>query len=86
MAKEIASDFPRLSNRQSDMELKTVLKRLIRERGITIAHLSRTTKVPLQTLHGWLQGAEPKSFKQVKVIADYFDVNLDYLCFDIKLK
>lgn len=68
----------------SGMELKTVLKRLIKERGISIVHLFRAAKVPLQTLHGWLQGSEPKSINQVKKVADYFDVDLDYLCFGIK--
>lgn len=69
--------------RQSDMQLKTILKKLIKERGITIAHLSRATKVPLQTLHGWLNGSEPKSLRQVKLVADYFEVDLDYLCFGV---
>lgn len=68
------------------MELRTVLKRLIKENGVTITHLSRVTKVPLQTLHGWLHGSEPKSLRQVKVVADYFEVDLDYLCFGIKPK
>lgn len=72
--------------RQSDMQLKTILKKLIKERGTTIAHLSRATSVPLQTLHGWLNGSEPKSLRQVKLIADYFSVDLDYLCFGITHK
>ncbi len=71
---------------QFSMELKSVLKKLIKERGITIAHLSRATKVPLQTLHGWLHGSDPKNLRQVKAIADYLGVDLDYLCFGIKPK
>jgi len=67
-------------------ELKSVLKKLIKEKGITIAHLSRASKVPLQTLHGWLQGSEPKSLRQVKAVADVLGVDLDYLCFGIKPK
>lgn len=70
--------------RQINMQLKLILKKLIKERGTTIAHLSRATSVPLQTLHGWLNGSEPKSLRQVKLIADYFEVDLDYLCFGIK--
>lgn len=73
-------------NRQSGMELKTILKKLIKEKGITITALSRSTKVPLQTLHGWLQGSEPKSLKQVKKVADHLGVDLDYLCFGIEPK
>lgn len=69
-----------------DMKLRFIMRDLIRERGITITALSRATKVPLQTLHGWLQGSEPRSLKQVKNVADYFDVDLDYLCFGIEEK
>ena len=68
------------------MELKKVLKKLIKENGLTIVGLSRATKIPLQTLHGWLQGNEPKSLRQVKMVADFFQVDLDYLCFGIEQK
>lgn len=70
--------------RQLNMVIKTILKKLIKDKGISIAHLSRATKVPLQTLHGWLHGSEPKSLRQVKAVADYLEVDLDYLCFGIK--
>jgi transcriptional regulator with XRE-family HTH domain len=78
------SFVPSQMPRQSNMVIKSILKKLIKEKGITITHLSRTTKVPLQTLHGWLQGSEPKSLRQVKAVADYLEVDLDYLCFGIK--
>jgi transcriptional regulator with XRE-family HTH domain len=68
------------------VELKIILRKIIREKGLTIAGLSRATKVPVQTLHGWLQGIEPKSIRQVKAVADYLGVDLDYLCFGIKPK
>lgn len=71
---------------QFSMQLKTVLKNLIKNKGITITHLSRASKVPLQTLHGWLHGSEPKNLRQVKAVADYLEVDLDYLCFGIKPK
>lgn len=68
------------------MELKLVLRKLIKEKGITIVGLSRGSKVAVQTLHGWLQGSDPKSIRQVKAVADYLEVDLDYLCFGIKPK
>lgn len=74
------------STRELDMVLKTILKKLIKDKGISVAHLSRATKVPLQTLHGWLNGSDPKNLRQVKAVADYLDVDLDYLCFGIKPK
>lgn len=86
MNNEKASFVPSQSARQLNMVIKTILKKLIKEKGITIAHLSRATKVPLQTLHGWLHGSEPKSLRQVKSVADYLEVDLDYLCFGIKPK
>lgn len=73
-------------SRNRDMELKTILKKLIKDKGVTITALSQKTKVPLQTLHGWLQGSEPKNLRQVKKVADFFEVDLDYLCFGIEPK
>lgn len=65
------------------MELKLILKKLIQERGITISHVAKSTGVPQQTIHNWLSGTEPRSLTQVKKVADYFDVSLDYICFGI---
>lgn len=70
--------------RTVEMDMKTILKKLITDKGVTITAVSRASKVPLQTLHGWLQGSEPKSLRQVKKVADYFEVDLDYLCFGIQ--
>ncbi len=64
------------------MRLKDNLRDLIKSNGITVAHLSRATKIPLQTIHGWLSGVEPRSLKQVKIIAEYFSQSIDELCFD----
>lgn len=86
MSKQKVYEVFEKTSRHLDMQLKTILKNLIKDRGITITALSRSTKVPLQTLHGWLQGSEPKSLKQVKKVADHFDVDLDYLCFGIEPK
>ncbi|MBF0361971.1 MAG: helix-turn-helix transcriptional regulator [Oligoflexia bacterium] len=66
------------------MELKNILKKLIKERDTSIAKVSRTTKIPSKTIYNWLSGSEPKSFLQVKRVADYFEVSLDYLCFGIE--
>ncbi len=63
------------------MNLKKNLRELIKAQGITVVHLSRATGVPLQTLHGWLSGTEPRGLIQLKTIADYFETSLDKLCF-----
>ena len=68
------------------MELKAILRKTIREKGMTITALSRKSKVPVQTIHGWLQGSDPKGVRQLKAVADCLDVDLDYLCFGIRSK
>ncbi|QDK43199.1 hypothetical protein DOM21_17400 [Bacteriovorax stolpii] len=63
------------------MRLKDNLRDLIRSNGITVIHLSKATKIPLQTLHGWLSGAAPRNIAQVKILAEYFNQSIDELCF-----
>ncbi len=63
------------------MELKRMLKQLIYQNDISIAHLARATRIPRQTIDNWMTGQEPRSLKQVKKVADYFKVPMDYLCF-----
>lgn len=66
------------------MQLKSILRQLLKERGISISNLSKATKVPQQTLHNWLSGTEPRSLSQVKKVADFLEVTLDYVCFGIE--
>lgn len=66
------------------MELKKILKALIKEEGITVTQLSKKTRVPVQTLHNWLSGMEPRSLKQVRKVAEFFKVSIDYICFGIE--
>lgn len=68
------------------MVLSSILRKTIKDRNLTIIAVARATKIPVQTLHGWLQGSEPKSRRQLKAVADYLEVDLDYLCFGIKPK
>ena len=66
------------------MKLDKILKNLVKSRGITVSLLSKRTKVPVQTLHNWLSGMEPRSLRQVRKVADFFDVTIDYICFGIE--
>ena len=68
------------------MELSRILKELCDERGISISSLSKKTGTPAQTLHNWISGVEPKNLSQVKKVADFFEVSLDYLCFGKEVK
>ena len=66
------------------MKLQAILRQLIKAKAMTIAGLSKKTKVPAQTIHNWLSGVEPKSLNQIKAVADFFGVTVDYLCFGIE--
>ena len=63
------------------MKLKEQLSELMKRNGINSATLSRISGVPKSTISDWLTGSSPKSIPQVKTVADYFGVTIDYLCF-----
>jgi transcriptional regulator with XRE-family HTH domain len=63
------------------MILNQQLKLLLNNKDITVAQLSRATAVPAKTIYHWLHGQSPRNLVQVKKIADYFGVTLDYLLF-----
>lgn len=68
------------------MKLKEILRQLIKEKGISVTSLSKNAKVPLQTLNNWLSGLKPRDLDQVKSVADYLGVSLDYLVYGKKEK
>ena len=68
------------------MELARILKELCENRGVTISMLSRRTGVAQQTLHNWSSNVKPKNITQVKKVAEFFNVSLDYLCFGTEIK
>jgi predicted transcriptional regulator len=70
-----------MSKNQIELRLSKNLRSLIKERGMTVVALSRKTGTPLQTLHGWLAGVEPRGVRQIKLVAGYFGLSLDELCF-----
>ena len=63
------------------INLNTNLKMLLRNNNLTATQLARATKVPVQTIHNWIHGQEPRSFKQIKKIADYFELTVDELVY-----
>jgi transcriptional regulator with XRE-family HTH domain len=62
------------------------LKRLLKDRDLTTAQLSRATKVPAQTLNNWLAGLEPRSMGQVKTVSQFLGLGLDELAYGEKPK
>ena len=69
-----------------EMKLKSQLSALVRQRGVTITTLAKTTKIPAQTIHNWLAGSKPRDLDQVKRVADYFQVSLDFLVYGIQIE
>lgn len=63
------------------MKLKDTLKDLLTRNDMSQTDLSRVTDIPVSTINGWLNGVDPKNITQLKVIADYYNVSLDFLCF-----
>jgi transcriptional regulator with XRE-family HTH domain len=66
------------------MNLKEQLTNLLEQRHISASELSKEIDIPKSTISDWLSGTSPKNISQVKRVADYFDVSLDYLCFGEK--
>ena len=65
------------------MTLNKQLKNLLKDKDVTIAQLARATTISAKTLYQWLNGQSPKNLLQVRKVADYFEVTIDYLAFGI---
>ena len=60
--------------------LSKVLRKLLDDRGLTIAELARKANVPKSNINSWLQGASP-SLDQVDKVARFLGVPIEYLAF-----
>lgn len=67
-----------------EVVLSKNLKRLLNERDMTVAELSRATSIAPQTLNNWLSGQEPRSLLQLGKVAKYFSVSVDFLAYGVK--
>ncbi len=68
------------------MKLSSNLKTLMTNERISLVALAKLSKVPKQTLHNWLSGAEPKSLDQIRVVAGVFGLSIEELCYGEKAK
>lgn len=66
------------------MKLSAILKDLMKRKGLGLIELSKASKVPKQTLHNWLSGAEHRSVDQLKAVADVFGLTIEELCYGSK--
>lgn len=63
------------------LKLKDNMKFYIRKSGLSIPLLAKETKISRQTLFNWSAGQKPSNISQVKVVADFFNISIDDLCF-----
>lgn len=63
------------------IKIKTMLKKLLHEHDLTAAQLARACNIAPQTINNWLSGQEPRSLSQIKAVADYFNISVDYLVY-----
>lgn len=66
------------------LALRHNLKNLLETERITMADLSRQTGIAKQVLSDWIAGTHPRNIAQVKLVAQFFDVSIDDLCFDVR--
>ena len=64
------------------MVLAIQLKSLIKSKSISVTGLSKQTGIPAKTLYSWLQNQSPRNLNQLKSVADYFGVKLEFLLFN----
>lgn len=65
------------------MVLASQLKKLMAKSGQNVAQVSRATGTSSKMLYSWLDGSHPSDLNAVKKVADYFNVTLDFLLFNI---
>ena len=63
------------------IRIKSILKKLLHEHDINAAQLARACKIPPQTINNWLSGQEPRNLNQIKAVADYFGISVDFLVY-----
>jgi transcriptional regulator with XRE-family HTH domain len=61
------------------MSFGKILAGLIEDMDITQKELGARLNIAPSTLSGYVQGAREPDFATLKLIADYFDVSIDYL-------
>jgi transcriptional regulator with XRE-family HTH domain len=75
---------PEVAHRENmgdTIRLGTVLKSILKSRGLSLKQVSVQTKIPYSTLHTWLENRQPKDIVKVKRLAVYLRVDLDFLLF-----
>ena len=64
-----------------EMIFANTLKRLIRQRGLTVAELAAALELSPKTLSDWTAGTVPRDLGAVRACARYFNVTLHFILF-----
>lgn len=61
------------------MEFKQRLKELRTEKGVTQIQIAKIVNMSKMAISHWEKGNSEPSIEQLKILANYFDVTVDYL-------
>lgn len=64
------------------MKLALQLKKILKKKDLTVQQLSRSVKISDKKIYSWLNNQTPRNWDDVKLVADYLEVSLDYLLYD----
>ncbi|MBP7864183.1 helix-turn-helix transcriptional regulator [bacterium] len=64
-----------------ELILRHQLQSLLKENNLSAVALARNCGIAKQVISDWLAGSRPKHIDKVKVVADFFGVTIDQLCF-----
>ncbi|MCB9094710.1 MAG: helix-turn-helix transcriptional regulator [Halobacteriovoraceae bacterium] len=64
------------------MKLSKNLSFYLESTKTNTSELAKATGIPVSTLHGWLNGVDPKNLTQLKKVAQFFQLTIDELCFN----
>ena len=73
---------------EGEISLGKVIIKELQKRNMSASSLAKECKVPVTTLHNWMNGIKPStsSMKYVKALASYFHLSLDELFFGLTKK
>lgn len=66
---------------QLSMKLHENLKKLMKIKKVSLVALAKEVGVPQSTIHGWINGAQPRNIIELNKIAKYFGLDIHRLCF-----
>lgn len=64
------------------LKLANVLKRLLKERSLSLRDLAKATNIKPSTLSGWNNGVSPRDLTEVRRCAQYLGISMERLLFD----